>query len=311
MPGRSVVTIGNFDGVHVGHAALLRAARGHASGGGALRVVAMYFDPHPAAVLRPGSEPARLTTSDDRARILRDCGADEVVRLEPSTEFLSQTPEEFVAWLTREFAPGAVVEGPDFRFGRRRAGDVELLRRLGRESGFEVAVVAPVEVSLEDGTMVAASSSIVRWMLEYGRIGDAARVLGREYTVPGLVERGDRRGREIGYPTANVRTPCLAPADGVYAGRAALEDGREFAAAISVGTKPTFGEHGRALEAYLLDAGEGGAIAGLPEYGWPIRLSFSHWLRDQVRFESVGALLEQMGRDCQRVREFASGRQFA
>lgn len=304
----TVVTIGNFDGVHIGHRALLSRARGLAgSGEGALRIVALAFDPHPLSVLRPGAEPSRLTTYEDRARLLREAGADAVERLEPSPDLLGKSPEEFVGWLVDRFAPAAVVEGVDFRFGKGRAGDVRLLAGLGERHGFGVEVVEPVEAVLTDQTVVAASSSMARWLILHGRVRDAAAVLGREYEVSGEVVRGDRRGREIGMPTANVRTGCVLPADGVYAGWGTLPDGRRVPAAISVGTKPMFDGGERALEAHLLDLGEGGGVVipipGLPEYGWTLRLTVTSWVRDQARFESVEALLEQMKRDCARVRE--------
>lgn len=302
---RTVITIGNFDGVHVGHAALVARARAIADGaGGMARVVAMTFDPHPLAVIRPGEAPGRLTTLSQRAALLGRAGADEVVRLEPTGSMLGLSPEEFVGNVVRDLQPLAIVEGPDFRFGRDRAGDMALLARLGEANGFITETMAPpVEVVLSDHTIVRASSRLTRWLLEGGRVRDAAAILGRNYEIEGEVVRGERRGRTIGFPTVNIKSECMAPGDGVYAGTATLPDGRRLAAAISVGTKPTFGGDARAVEAYLLDAPtDGGAIAGLPEYGWQIRLSYEHWLRDQVRFESVGALLEQMGRDCERIR---------
>jgi len=309
---RSVITIGNFDGVHVGHAALIARARATADASGVpARVVVMTFDPHPLSVLRPEDAPERLTTIEQRAALLEKAGADEVVRLEPSKGLLGLSPAEFVAGLVRDHAPLAIVEGADFRFGKGRAGDLALLAKLGLRHGFSVETVAPqVEVALWDHTVVTASSRLVRWLLRGGRVADAATVLGHAYEMIGTVVQGDRRGRTIGYPTANIRSECMAPADGVYSGWAALPDGRRMAAAISVGTKPTFPGAGRAVEAYLLDAsreaaaggGSGPAIAGLAEYGWTIRLAIEHWVRDQVRFESVGALLEQMARDCERVR---------
>jgi riboflavin kinase/FMN adenylyltransferase len=309
---RSVVTIGSFDGVHVGHAALVRRAREIAATKAGTRVVVMAFDPHPTTVLAPERVPARLTTFEQRAEYLGSMGADEVVRLEPSGNLLSLSPEEFLGHVVGDLAPVAIVEGDDFRFGRGRTGDVETLRRYGQAHGFSVEVVAPVEVAMTDGTLVRASSTMTRWLLEQGRIADAAAVLGRPYEMVGSVVQGDRRGREIGFPTANLRSECVAPGDGVYAGTAILDDGREFLAAISVGSKPTFGEHERAVEAFLFRAAPGSAgpagwsaIDGLPEYDWPLRLRFEHWVRDQVAFASLPALLEQVERDCARVREMA------
>jgi riboflavin kinase / FMN adenylyltransferase len=317
--GGSVLTIGNFDGVHVGHAALVRRAREIASAKGA-RIVAIAFDPHPASVLRPGTEPPRLTTWAQREQLLRDAGADEVVRLDPTPALLSMTPEEFVAGLVAKWTPIAFVEGADFRFGRKRGGDLALLAELGRAHGFEVIRFEPVEIAFSDHTVTTASSTVTRWLLEQGRVTDAAIVLGRPYELDGEVVRGDRRGREIGFPTANLSVQCLAPADGVYAGVGVLPDGRRLSAAISVGTKPTFGEHRRAVEAFLMSSGEDRSaseyerampawapLEGLPEYGWRLRLRFMAWVRDQMAFGSIEDLLGHISRDCERVREIVGG----
>lgn len=312
-PPRSVVTIGNFDGVHIGHAALVGRARELAEGAGhASRVVVLSFDPHPASVLAPGRQPERLTGFEHRVELLGNAGADEVIRLQPTGHMLGQSPEDFVERLVRDLAPIAVVEGPDFRFGRGREGDVLTLRTLGSKFGFNVDVVGPVEAVMTDGTVAAASSSLVRWLLAEGRIGDARAALGRAYEMRGSVVRGERRGRDIGYPTANIRSEYLAPGDGVYGGEAELPDGRRLTAAISVGTKPTFGAAPRTVEAFLMDAprqeaADGAAvITGLPEYGWEIKLRFDHWIRDQVRFGSLQELLDQMDRDCRRIRELSA-----
>lgn len=304
MPSPSVITIGNFDGVHVGHAALVRRAREMAGAHRGARVVAMTFDPHPLSRLRPESCPARLTTFERKSALLREAGADEVVRLRPDEATLGLTPEGFIDRVLKDRAPVAFVEGPTFRFGHDRAGDVRRLRELGERAGFAVEVLAPVEVTLTDCTVAPATSSLARWLIEQGRVGDGGAVLGRPYAIDGVVERGDRVGRDMGLPTANVVSECLTPGDGVYAGWADVPDGRRLAAAISVGSKPTFGERERAVEALLLDgSGRPASLAGVPEYGWAITLGFNGWIRDQVRFPSVPALVEQIGRDCRRVRE--------
>lgn len=300
---RRIVTIGTFDGVHAGHAALIARARALVGAG---TVTVLSFDPHPASVLRPGRGPARLTTFERRTALLREAGADEAVRLEPTEAMLHLSAEAFVAWLVKEHAPSVVVEGENFRFGHGREGDVSLLAALGRRHGFGVEVVAPVEVVLTDHTVVTASSTMVRWLVGNGRVADAARVLGRAYEVTGEVVRGDRRGREIGCPTANIETACMLARDGVYAGVAHLPDGRAVAAAVSVGDKPTFDGKARVIEAHLLDvARDGERIAGLEEYGWPVRLALTAFVRDQVRFGSIEALMGQMDRDCARVRELS------
>lgn len=308
MPGRSAVSIGTFDGVHAGHAALLAEARRLASGG---RVIALAFHPHPLTTLRPDAAPAMLTTFERRVELLRAAGADEVIRLEPTPDLLSLSPEAFVERVRAEHRPDVFVEGPDFRFGRGRAGDVEALRALGRSLGFDVLVIEPVEVVLTNQVVVRASSSMARWLIARGRVADAERILGRPYELDGTVVPGDRRGRVLGYPTANLETPCLVPADGVYAGLAwvpgAISTGGQAArgaragsgmpAAIHVGTRETFDDPRRTVEAHILDWN------GPLDYGWPLRLSFVAYLRDQVRFDAAAGLVEQIRRDVRRTRE--------
>ncbi|MEM1423501.1 MAG: FAD synthetase family protein, partial [Planctomycetota bacterium] len=185
------VSVGNFDGVHLGHAALIGRAREAVGAGG--RVVALAFDPHPRTVLKKGGAPARLTTFEHRRELLLGLGCDEVERLTPTEELLSRSPEAFVDGVLRRHGVRAFVEGPDFCFGKGREGDVGTLRAIGGERGFGVSIVEPVETALGNQTVVTCSSSIVRWLLERGRVEDAARVLGRAYEVRGEVVRGDRR----------------------------------------------------------------------------------------------------------------------
>lgn len=307
MPVATAVTIGNFDGVHAGHAALVRRARELAREGG--RVVVLSFDPHPVGVLRPGNRPTRLTTFAARVRLLEELGADEVVRLEPTGELLGRSPESFVEWVVGEFAPDAIVEGRDFRFGNARAGDMQTLQRLGGSHGFVVDVVGAVQVGMTDQSVVVASSSIARWLLSHGRVRDLASVLGRPYTLAGRVVRGDRVGRTIGYPTANMDCESEPPADGVYAAAATLPDGRRVGAALSVGTRETFDGADRRVEAYLMgvDATGSGSIEGLDEYGWRLELELVGWVRGQARFADVESLVGQMGRDCDRAGAMLAG----
>lgn len=297
----TAITIGNFDGVHRGHAALIARARDLVGPAG--RVLALAFDPHPVSTLAPGCEPGRLTTFSRRADLLREAGADEVIRLEPTPEFLSHSPEQFVETLAAQHAPSVIVEGPDFHFGAERGGSIDTLRALGASRGFDVDVVTPVEVDLDDQTIVTASSTITRWLIGRGRVGDASRVLGRPYELEGTVVQGDRRGRTIGFPTANLQTPCLHPAEGIYAGRAVLPSGRRLPAAIHVGARPTFDAMAPTVEAYILDWVDPRKDDVRDEYGWPLRLEVESWLRDQARFESVESLIEQIERDVERTRE--------
>ncbi len=307
QPPSTVLSIGTFDGVHVGHQSLIRRAREIARAHPGSRVVALVFKPNPMEVLRPDAVPARLSMFDRRREWILKAGADEVVRLEPTRELLAETPEEFIRICVERFRPIAIVEGDDFHFGRARAGNVRVLADLGRRFNFTVDVVPTVSVSLTDHQYVPARSTVVRWLLSGGRVRDAAVVLSRPYELAGTVVSGDRRGRTIGFPTANLQTSTMIPADGVYAARADLPDGRSLPAAVSIGTKPTFGANARAVEAFLLRPGaRDGAwspVDGLPEYGWNLRLHMLGWVREQVRFGSLQALLDQMDRDCRRCEE--------
>ncbi len=293
--GPTAVVIGNFDGVHLGHRHVLRRAREVADERG-LTLVAVTFDPHPMAVLRPEHAPTSLTSLETRAELLADCGADDVLVLPFDRGVAAWTPEEFVERvLVNTLHAAAVVVGANFRFGNRAAGDVTTLRETGARHGFEAEGIA-----LDGGPQVW-SSTYVRTCLATGDVAGAAEALGRAYAVRGTVVRGDQRGRELGYPTANVPTSTLtaAPADGVYAGwLRRLDTGEAFPAAISVGTNPTFdGRRERRVESYVLDRDD------LELYGVEVEVSFVERLRGMVAFESVEALVEQMGADVDRARE--------
>jgi len=306
-PRPHILTIGNFDGVHLGHVELLARALAIADASTERGIVtALVLDPHPHAVLKP-EEPApdRITTFEQRRDLLLACGADEVERLTPTPELLGREPEAFIEGLVEAYAPTWFVEGHDFRFGKARRGDEFLLRELGERLGFGLTVVDEHLVALENQSLVRASSSIARWLIAHGRMSDAAHVLGRPYRIEGIIERGDRRGREIGFPTANVRTDNAFPADGVYAATATLDDGRRFRVALHVGERPVFNDTKRTVEAYILDW-VGPIEEGREEYGWRIRLDLHAYIRDQMRFSSVEPLVEQIHRDVARTREILS-----
>ena len=291
------ITVGNFDGVHVGHQALLSSARILAGSGG--QVVAVTFDPHPAALLKPLLAPPAVQTLQERRECLFKCGADQVHVINTTQELLAMSAEQFIAWLRAEIAFDCIVEGPDFHFGKDRAGDINTLRAIGLKNNFQVHQVEPVEVALGDASSAVASSSLLRWLLQNGRVHDVATVMGRAYQLTGVVEKGDQRGRTLGWPTANIATGArLLPSDGIYAGLATLPTGARKRAAISIGTKPTFGANARTVEAFLLDH-----KAPLDDYGWTLTLEFTRWLRAQERFDGVDALQEQMARDTQRTRQ--------
>ena len=293
--GPTAVVIGNFDGVHLGHRHVLRRAREVADERG-LTLVAVTFDPHPMAVLRPEHAPTSLTSVETRAELLGECGADAVLALRFDRGVAAWTPEEFVERiLFRRLHAAAVVVGANFRFGNRAAGDVATLRETGATYGFEAEGIA-----LDGGPQVW-SSTYVRTCLATGDVAGAAEALGRPYAVRGAVVRGDQRGRELGYPSANVPTSTLtaAPADGVYAGwLRRLDTGETFPAAISVGTNPTFdGQRERRVESYVLDRTD------LELYGVEVEVSFVERLRGMVAFGSVEELVEQMRIDVDRARD--------
>ncbi len=289
-----VLVIGNFDGVHLGHQRLLREA-GELARPSRLPVVALTFEPPPDRVTHPQDRPERITPADEKCRLLLDGGADYVVVLTADRELLSKTPEQFIDEVLRDrLGPRFIVEGEDFRFGRHRAGDVHTLRR----AGFEVRIAQPVVLEL-DNAPKRVSSTLVRDLLRSGAVEQAARCLGRPFVLYGTVVGGHGRGRLLEFPTANVGGgEQICPADGVYAGRAAVA-GIDCPAAISIGVKPTFGPSERTVEAFLLDA-EGDF------YHKPAALSFLRYLRPQETFETAAALKDQIAKDVQRVRELTS-----
>jgi riboflavin kinase / FMN adenylyltransferase len=291
--GRSVVTIGVFDGVHRGHqrlvdrtAELARELR--------LPTVVITFEPHPDEVVRPGTHPPLLGTPERRAELLAGLGADAVMILP----------------FTTELHAARVVVGEDFRFGHRARGDVALLKELGTKYDFEAEGVPLVA----DGRPI--SSTLVREHLAEGDVEGAARLLGRPHRVEGVVVRGAQRGHELGFPTANLETPpyTAIPLDGVYAGylscagyglrhddRSAGHPDARWPAAISIGVNPTFEGGERTVEAYALDRDD------LELYGERVAVDFTARLRDTLKFGSVEALIEQMRRDVDRTREITGG----
>lgn len=284
------LAIGVFDGVHRGHQEVVRrlcdgARRERAT------PVAATFDPLPIQVLAPGAPPSALSDAAERAELLARAGAEAVVVFPYDAAFAAIRARDFVARLTEAGDVRRIVVGEDFRFGHGREGDVAMLRELGGRGGFAVDVVPPVEL---DGGVV--SSTRVRNLLIAGEIAEAAALLGRHYAVPGNVAHGERRGRALGYPTINVATPRerLLPRDGIYATWVTL-GGQRHAAATSLGIRPTFGGGERLLESFLLD------FSG-DVYGDDATTAFVRRLRDELRFETPDALVEQIGRDVEQAR---------
>jgi riboflavin kinase / FMN adenylyltransferase len=297
VPGPSVVTIGNFDGVHRGHRVLLRRAV-DAAHEASVRSVAVTFDPHPAAVLRPGTQPAAIGSLEDRTAALLELGIDLVVVL-PFTHELSQlTAEDFLQRvLVERLEATKVIVGTNFRFGHRAAGDVVTLADAGDTHGFAVEAVTLLDL---DGAPIS-SSELRRRIGEEGDFAWANAALGRPFALAGEVVRGDQRGRTIGFPTANIEVPAdrLLPAAGVYAGIATLEGDLRYGAVTNVGTRPTFDGEGVTVEVHLLDA-------DLDLYGCQLEVTFLHRLRGERRFDGVDALREQIGRDADTARGLVS-----
>ncbi|MDP9403275.1 MAG: bifunctional riboflavin kinase/FAD synthetase [Actinomycetota bacterium] len=292
----AVVTIGAYDGVHLGHQALLARVRAMATELGCASAV-VTFDRHPASVVRPESAPLLLTDLDQRLELLAAAGVDHTVVVRFDQERSREPAEDFVTEvLVGCLRARAVVVGHDFHFGHRRRGNVVLLQEMGGRLGFDV-----LGVSLHRGGAgdEPVSSTRVRQLLGAGRVEEAATLLGRPHEVRGLVVRGDGRGRQLGYPTANVEVPpgILLPGDGIYAGWYQRPSGASHLSAISVGRRPTFHPDAAApmLEAHLLDFDD-------DLYGEPARVRFTSWLRAEERFDSADALIVQIGHDAEAAR---------
>jgi riboflavin kinase/FMN adenylyltransferase len=298
-PGeRTVVTIGAYDGVHVGHQAVIAEVRASAAAIGA-RSVVLTFDRHPATVVRPESAPQLLTSTEQRLELLAATGIDATVVLRFDEAQSRETPESFIERvLIGGLAVRLVVVGEDFHFGSHRGGNVKLLEKYGLGHDF---VVDPVTlVPRLDGVDEPVSSTAIRRALAGGDVDLAGRMLGRPHEVRGPVVRGDQRGRLIGFPTANVEVPnwvCL-PADGVYAGHYQRPDGSVHACAINLGRRPTFYEHAdhSLLEAHLLDFD--GDL-----YGEQASVRFERFLRSERKFDGIEAIRAQLQHDVAHARE--------
>lgn len=286
---RGAVAVGNFDGVHRGHADIVErlCAAARRIGGGA---VVFTFDPHPARLLRPDLAPPPLTWAERKAELLAERGADAVIAYPTDAALLALTPAEFFTGIIRERLDArALVEGQNFYFGQDRAGNVQVLRQLCLQHGIELEVVAPRVIN---GSPI--SSSRIRLALQRGDVEQAGLMLGRPYRLRGLVARGAGRGRALGFPTANLESiDTLVPGPGVYAGRARTA-GPSWAAAIHIGPNPTFGEESLKLEVHLI--GFAGSL-----YGQTLEVDFQARLRDIQAFGSAEELRDQLQRDIARA----------
>jgi riboflavin kinase / FMN adenylyltransferase len=311
MPPPTVITIGNFDGVHLGHRAILNNARQLAqacnanSGGlnpGGANVLAITFDPHPNATLDPHNQPPRLCPLDQKIERLKHAGADHVQILEPTPAVLSQSPQDFIQQVVKDHNPITFIEGADFRFGKERSGDISLLQSLGQQHNFNVVIQPAHDATLSDLTAVTVRSSVIRWLIAHGRVHDAQHCLGQPFSLTTQIIKGEQRGRTIGIPTINLDLNTLdehtLPADGVYAGQAHIQGHPQpYTAAISVGNKPSFGQTILTIEAHLLDFDQ-------DIYHQTATLDFHHWIRDQSRVPTPNALRQQLTRDIENVRHY-------
>ena len=297
-----VLTIGNFDGVHIGHQTILSVGRRRADAAGTPLAV-MTFDPHPASILMPDRVPELLTPMPERTRQLFSAGADIVVVVHADAKFLSLSAGAFIRdMVVEKFHPVAMVEGDSFCYGQHRHGTVDTLRAEGRSYGFDVEIIEPIRINLGGSPSTVISSSLIRHLLKSGTVDQVAQCLGRPYVLLGKVKAGVGRGRTLGFPTANLSIGSqLIPPEGVYAGRAQLIDSEgklseSIVAAVSVGRALTFESDRLLVEAHLLDFKE-------DLYEQDIRLEFLAWIRDQRKFDTPEALSQQIEQDVARIRE--------
>ena len=291
MSETSVVVIGVFDGVHKGHQLLLNRAKEIADG---RPIIALTFDPHPTTVFAPDKAPTMLTTLADRVELLKIHNADQVAVMRFNEKFAAMSPEDFVETvLINQLHASTVIVGKNFTYGHKAAGNVETLIASGQAHNFTV------DVQQLKGDTEVISSSRIRTLVVEGKVEQARELLSRPHRLDGVVVHGEKRGREIGYPTANLGNidGQTIPADGVYAGW--LTVGINFwPAAISIGTNPTFeGARGRQVEAYALDQ------EGLDLYDKNASIEFGWYLRPTLKFDGLEPLLEQMKKDCDKARE--------
>jgi riboflavin kinase/FMN adenylyltransferase len=301
--GPSAVTIGKFDGVHLGHRAVIADLQRTAEARD-LEPAVVTFDRHPLAVLRPESVPKYLTSNRQKRELLETTGVEATLMLTFDHALQSLTPEEFVdRVLVDTMQAEVVLVGTDFRFGVRGSGTIDTLRTLGRHRGFDVQIVPDVVPVTPPGDGERrVSSSWIRELLDAGRITDATVLLGRRPSVRGVVVHGEQRGRQLGFPTANLepRSEGFVPADGVYAARVLVE-GTVFDAAVSVGNNPTFqGVPEKQVEAHLLDV-------SIDLYGKEVTVFFVDWVRGNIRFSGLEPLIAQIGADVETVRGILSG----
>lgn len=287
----AIIALGNFDGFHKGHQAVVKAAIDWAKSENRPVIVAT-FDPHPVRHFKPDTPPFRLTTLDQRERLFTAAGADAMLVFEFDAQLAATTAEDFVEKLLVErFGAAGVVTGEDFTFGKGRAGNVDVMKELGAPLGLATETVSAVN---EDGDVV--SSSRIRGALEEGDCETAARLLTRPFAIEGTVIHGDKNGRDLGFPTANVDMGhYLRPKYGIYAVKGRLPDGRVVNGAANLGIRPSFDPPKELLEPHFFDLDE-------DLYGQVIEVELHHFLRGEEKFDDLDALIVQMEKDCERAR---------
>ncbi len=306
LRGDCCLTIGNFDGVHTGHQTILSVAK-KASDKRNLLLAAATFEPHPVAILNPEKTPERLTTLALKERLLDSFEVDYLFLMKADRKLLSLSPQDFVKKIIiKSIGPKIVVEGANFHFGSNRSGNIDTLKTIGAENGFEVVAVEQTAVKLSDGKTVNVSSTLIRSLLIDGKVSDALTALGRPYRLIGKVVTGKGKGKLLGFPTANLeKISQLIPADGVYAAFAAFGDREaeicgkpaQIPSAISIGRAPTFGEDGPMLvEAHLLAKN----VENL--YSKWMAIDFIEKIRDQKKFANEKELADAISEDCSKIR---------
>jgi len=302
LPDGCVLTIGNFDGVHIGHQQNLKVARDIATLERACLAI-MTFEPHPVAILHPEKVPGILTPLPFKIHLLENCGVDYLIILRDTASLLKVPPVEFVdKFLLKDVRPKALVEGEDFNFGANRAGNIETLKQMADPQRFSVVVVPAKMVNLPTGQSVRVSSTTIRYMLQSGHVADASILLGRQYRLIGKIISGRGKGKELGYPTLNMEISSqIIPQEGVYAGFSLIGNDQEdvcridnrLPAVFSIGQAITFGDqHSQLIETHILDR-KLENMAGK----W-LAMDFVERIRPQRRFESPGVLASQIAKDC-------------
>ena len=302
-----VLTIGNFDGVHLGHQEIISLARKLADQRNS-ELVLMTFEPHPVAILYPEKAPGVLTTMVLKKHLLARLGVDCMVVLESSYKILNLSPESFVVeFLQKSFRPAVVVEGEDFNFGYGRSGNVRILKELGEKFGFELVIIAGKEIELAGGQNTRVSSTLIRHLLHKGKVADAAQALDRYYRLSGRTTPGKGKGRQLGFPTANIEpVNQIIPAEGVYAGFVEIAETEQqlcqtknkIPAAFSIGRAKTFiSDHPLLVEAHILEQDTGDL------YEKYLAMDFIRFIRHQQKFDSPTQLSTQIAKDCQKAKE--------